>query len=142
MSGHVIYATTLARRGWYVFPLVPNGKIAALEDWPNRASNEVEYVHSHWPDRHNVGVVCGRSGLLVVDLDTKVKPLSPQWASEVGVVNGLDVWAVLRERHDPTWPRWLNTYTVATPSGGQHLYFASGGLARQLRNTAGKLGPM
>ncbi len=46
--------------------------------------------------------------------------------------------AVLAERSGQPWP---STYSVRTPSGGLHLYFAAIP-GREIRNSAGKIGPM
>ena len=97
-----------------------------------------------WPgtgpaDRHNVGVACGPSGLVVVDLDSAAHGELPEDRRPMpGVCDGRDVLALLCEWAGHRWPI---TYAVETPSGGLHLYFRA--LAGQvLRNTAGKLGPL
>jgi hypothetical protein len=133
-------ALAAARRGWRVFPVRRNDKRPACSDWETRATTETGRILRYWrehPD-HNIGIACGPSGLLVVDLD-RGKPLPPPWDSEAGVVDGADVWAVLRQRHDPDWPAWPSTYTVVTPSGGCHEYYA---VEAPPSNTAGRVGPM
>jgi bifunctional DNA primase/polymerase-like protein len=60
----------------------------------------------------NVGVGCRASGVVGLDLDRRAG------------VDGVAGFAGLCERHDVAWP---NTLTVATPSGGRHLYFRAGG---------------
>lgn len=54
-----------------------------------------------------------------------------------GVRDGQDVLAVLANRRGEPVP--VDTFTVATPSGGLHLYFRASEDVR-LRNTAGTLG--
>jgi hypothetical protein len=136
-------AASHAEGGWFVFPVLPNDKKPAIERWPELASADPAKVRAAWPAGHNIGIACGLSGLVVVDLD-RGKPLPPPWDAEPGVGDGCDVWAVLRERHDPTWPAWLSTYTVATPSGGLHLYFRARHAAGHppFRNTTAGIGPM
>jgi hypothetical protein len=91
------------------------------------------------PD-HNAGIVCGPSGLLVIDCDTPKNPGNEpaDWAA------GRDGWSVLaamaagRGGLPETW-------TVATPSGGRHLYLrapAPGPGGRALGNAGKTLGPM
>ncbi|WKN48844.1 bifunctional DNA primase/polymerase [Nocardioides sp. Arc9.136] len=61
----------LAGRGCHVFPLTPGGKTPAISaSWTNAASRDSAKI-TKWfaaSDR-NIGVHCGRSGLLVVDED-------------------------------------------------------------------------
>jgi len=160
-----------ARRGWHVFPLAPESKRPAFPDhraadctgtdpkcrkghtgWEQRATTDPARITRAWtggePDEawtsgqpYGVGIACGPSGLLVVDLDTP-KPgesPAPKWAEVVdlnGVRTGGDMLAVLADQHGARVPA---TYTARTISGGLHLYFtAPDGL--KLGNTAGSLG--
>ena len=137
-------ALTAAGQGWHVFPLVPGGKRAAVKDWESRATTDETRIRRCWstPTSHGpygVGIACGPSGLLVVDLDRpKGRPLPKPWRLP-GVVDGMDVLAVLADRAGAPFP-W-DTHTVATGSGGTHLYFAQPPGA-ELRNSAGRLGPL
>ena len=78
------------------------------------------------PEPRNVGIACGPSGLVVLDLDL-AKPGQDrtrwpvQWRDH-DVSSGADVLAVLAEQVGQSVPE---TYVVATPSGGRHLYFAA-----------------
>jgi hypothetical protein len=134
-------ATALAERGWHVFPCQPGGKRPALrEDWEHRATTDTARIARCWATGpFNIGVACGPSHLVVIDLDTpkpgQAKPA--EWSHDTGVNDGADVLAALCERHRQPWPS--NTFTVATPSGGTHLYFTAPPGAH-LRNTAGRLG--
>ena len=133
-------AAAAARRGWAVFPCLPRDKRPAVDRWEARACADPERVARYWPsDRHNVGVACGPSRLVVIDLDTAEHggELPDNWRIP-GVVNGLDVLAVLCERAGQPWPC---TFTVRTPLGGWHLYFQAVS-GREIRNSAGKAGPM
>ncbi len=144
-----------AERGWHVFPLRPGGKQPALhgqdrcarsgpcrnghQGWEQRATTDPGRIRECW--RHgpfNVGIACGRSGLVVIDLDTPKGGAAPppEWAKR-RICDGAGVLAYLCERHGQPWP--FVTFAVATPSGGTHLYFTvPPGL--RLRNTAGRLG--
>ncbi len=153
------YALAYAARGWHVFPLRPLAKGPAVpdhrEDRCTRAHPRCQDGHTGWeqrattdPDRitrcwsrgaYGIGIACGPSGLLVVDLDPP-KPgfvLPDAWA-DTGVVTGVDVFGVLLARHDSPW---ADTRTVATPRGGLHLYFTHPAGPR-LGNTAGSLAPL
>jgi hypothetical protein len=129
-------------RGWSIFPVLPNDKRPVITDWENRATRKPDIIAKHWLADHNIGIACGPSGLVVVDLDCG-KPLPAPWDTMPGIVDGQDVLTVLCERHDPewpSWPAWRSTYTVQTPSGGWHLYFKAAD--DTIRNSSGKLGPL
>ena len=55
-----------------------------------------------------------------------------------GVHDGRDVLALLAEWAGQPWPV---TYTVKTPTGGLHLYYAAPD-GPEIRNSAGKIGPL
>lgn len=139
--GLMVTALAHAGRGWHVFPLRPADKRPALRnDWESRATAtdraRVWRCWNHAP--YNIGIACGPSNLVVVDLD-RPKPGQtppPAWALP-GVNDGADVLAVLCERHGQPFP--YETHTVRTASGGMHLYFTAPPGVR-LRNTAGRLG--
>jgi hypothetical protein len=130
-------AIAAARRGWAVFPCRPGGKQPAVPDsWETRACADPDRVERFWPPgRHNVGIACGPSRLVVVDLDTH-GDLPGDWR-QPGIYDGRDVLAQLCEWARQPWPV---TYWVATPSGGWHLYFAAPEDV-QVRNSAGLVGP-
>lgn len=123
-------ALAASRRGWLVFPLVPGGKRPAVAQWERRASTSATRIARCWQHApYNIGLATGPSGLVVIDLDV-VKPGE-------AVPDGASALAVLCAERGTDIPE---TFTVATPSGGTHLYFtAPEGV--ELRNTAGKLAP-
>ncbi|MEQ4209642.1 bifunctional DNA primase/polymerase [Actinopolymorpha sp. B9G3] len=134
-------ALAYARRGWHVFPLQPGRKRPALRtDWEGRATTDPDRIHACWEhDAYNIGIACGPSRLIVVDLDTP-KGLDdgppPEW-SMPGITDGADVLAELAARAGERLP--VDTFSVRTGRGGQHLYFtAPAGL--DLGNSAGRLG--
>ena len=150
-------ALAAAARGWHVFPLRPGTKFPALHGhdrcprtgvcaeghlgWEQRATTDPDRIRAAWSGTpYNVGIACGPSGLVVIDLDVP-KPDDdppPDWvAAEPGVRDGQDVLAVVAERASQPVPG--DTYSVTTASGGVHLYYlAPAGTA--LRNTAGERG--
>ena len=69
-------ALDYAARGWHVFPLRPGQKRPALQsDWEGRATTDPDRIRGCWEhDDYNIGIACGPSGLVVVDLDTPKEP--------------------------------------------------------------------
>ena len=63
---------SLAERGWHVFPCVPGGKRPALRgNWQGLATTDPDRLRACWArTAYNIGVACGPSGLVVIDLDT------------------------------------------------------------------------
>lgn len=114
-----LYAVSL---GFKVFPVVPNGKEPALQDWQNWAETAtqkkiVEFGTAN--PLHNWAVYCGGSELTVLDVDIKKDRPGMQSLKE------------LQDRFKPL----PSTFTVRTPTGGMHQYFTGAG-----RNTTGLLG--
>jgi hypothetical protein len=64
-------ALQAAARGWHVFPLAPGAKVPALPgDWRDLATTDPDRIRSWWTNRpYNIGVSCGPSRLVVIDLD-------------------------------------------------------------------------
>jgi putative DNA primase/helicase len=111
--------------GWRVFPVRPGDKKPLITEWQNLATDDPSTIKdwwTRWPEA-NIGLACGLSGLVAIDLDVK------------GGHNGLEVWNALKAKFD------INDDTVVslTPSGGQHLLFSSDGTT--VRNSASKVGP-
>jgi len=120
-------ALALAARGFRVFPLHPNSKIPAINDFPNAATTDEAKIRAWWHDpvqkcesNHNIGIATGR-GLVVIDLDVKEDQ------------NGLETFKDIDFLDE-----CADTYRVRTPSGGLHLYFHAEGT---FRNSVRLLGP-
>lgn len=132
-------ALAAAARGWHVFPLRPRDKRPALRsDWEGRATTDPARIRRCWEHGpYNIGIACGPSGLVVIDLDVPKPGEHPpaDWANEPGVRDGADVLAALCERHGRPFP--FETFTVTTRRGGMHLYFTAPDGVR-LRNTSGR----
>ncbi|WP_018683663.1 bifunctional DNA primase/polymerase [Actinokineospora enzanensis] len=149
------HALDAARMGFRVFPLRPGSKRPALHlesrcpgtgacagghaKPEQRATTDPAVITRCWAaGPYNIGIATGPSGLVVVDLDrTKFGGETPpaRWNRE-GVRDGHDVFVLLCEEAGQPWPE---TFTVATPSQGKHLYFrAPAGI--ELRNTEGDTG--
>lgn len=132
MNDTLTQALELADRGYHIFPLVPGGKTPALTgNWQNAATREPRTLQ-RWFARSNcnIAVACEPSGIFAIDLDT-AKPGAD------GPIHGIETLRTLAEGRD--LPR---TLTVATPSGGTHLYYRQPTNGSLLRNSARRLGPL
>jgi hypothetical protein len=112
-------AVALAQRGWYVFPVAPRGKTPTLKRGMLGASTDPGLVAAWWELRPtaNIGVSCGPSGLLVVDLDSE---------------DAVHRWTDLAALHDGH-PKTL----VARTGKGYHVYFTGKGRSTASRIASG-----
>jgi hypothetical protein len=129
-------ALAVAGLGWYVFPCAPGSKRPALrENWQDLATTDTGRIRSWWARQpYNIGIACGPSGLVIIDLDVARDALSEL----DGPASGADSLERLCRIRGQRYP--AGTYTVDTPSGGSHLYFTAPGTP--VRNSAGRLGPL
>jgi hypothetical protein len=81
----------------------------------------------------NIGISCGPSGLVVIDLDIA----NADRDGDARPASGADSLAELCKRHGQPYPD--GTFTVSTP-GGTHLYFQA--TSSPVRNSASRLGPL
>lgn len=111
-------ALHLAEKGFYVFPLQPNGKLPAIDDYPNRATRDPEQIKKFWVDPvlgleqpYNIGISTtkynGSQALVVVDVDNKGKKKGSEQLLKLEL-QGLD---------------FIDTATQVTPTGGLHLIY-------------------
>jgi putative DNA primase/helicase len=103
------HALRLAEAGYEVFPCTPNGKVPITKHGYKDASNDINIVKQWWANSPtaNVGLPTGAtSNITVLDIDVK------------DGADGLNSLAQLEEEIGQ-----LDTYKVATPSGGFHYYF-------------------
>ncbi|MBB4687231.1 bifunctional DNA primase/polymerase [Amycolatopsis jiangsuensis] len=135
----VTAALDAAARGWHVFPLRPGSKRPAghgahdcpgtgrcaggHRTWEQRATTDPDKIRAAWTHApYGIGLATGPSGLCVLDLDT-AKPgdtVPDRWTT-AGATSGEDVLAVLADEAGQDLPG--DTLTVATPTGGLHLYY-------------------
>ena len=129
-------ALAAADLGWYVFPCAPGAKRPALRgNWQDLATTDADRIRSWWARQpYNVGIACGESGLVVIDLDVAHDGRS----GLDGPVSGTDALERLCRALGQRYPG--ATYTVDTQSGGTHLYFTAP--KTPVRNSAGRLGPL
>lgn len=99
-------ARTAVARGLAVFPLPIGGRVPE-RGWQRQATLLPERLPELLAGR-GVGIGCRASWAVALDLDVH------------GDINGIAVLEALAERLGETIP---DTFTVATPSGGWHVYF-------------------
>lgn len=140
MTRHLLSAAlSAAQEGWPVFPLLPATKRPRpeLTAWEEKATLDQGRIERWWT-RHpddNIAIATGPARLVVVDLDHAGPDEQPP-ADWPGATSGADVLAALAHQHGQGV---LVTWTVATPSGGRHLYYRAPD-GPPLRNTAGRIG--
>ncbi|MGW4591952.1 bifunctional DNA primase/polymerase [Amycolatopsis thermoflava] len=131
-------ALAAVARGWPVFPLAPRAKNPAFGkvDWNTLATTDRDTITRVWTQApYNIGIATGAAGLLVIDLDDgHGQPPPPPWTT---ARHGRDVLAALAHAAGQPYPG--DTYTVTTPTGGEHLYFQAPAGVR-VRTTTGALG--
>jgi hypothetical protein len=131
--------------GWHVFPCAPGGKRPALRgNWQDLATTSRDQVRDWWTRApYNIGIACGPSGLVVIDLDMPHDEDDDDEAAggTLFPLSGADILSRLARQHGERYPG--GTYVVDTPSGGCHLYFSVEGVKgdARVRNSAGAVGP-
>ncbi len=95
--------------GWRVVPLAPASKRPATTNGYHDATRDLATIRAWWrrEPRYGIGVAC--EGIVVVDVDVR------------GGKPGRESLAALEREHGPL----PGTWTVITPSGGEHRYYAT-----------------
>jgi hypothetical protein len=118
----IVAPMALARFGLAVFPVVRGRKVPAIKNWQSVATTDpaaVATIFARLPGC-NIGAATGSpSGAFVLDIDCKA-------------TDGEQTLADLVRRHGPL----PDTWAVATPSGGRHLWFSQPG-GRRIGNRVG-----
>ncbi|MER9685891.1 bifunctional DNA primase/polymerase [Mesorhizobium sp. M0139] len=98
-------ALEAAANGFRVFPVIPNSKVPAIDDWPDLATSAAKAITAWWAENpnYNIGIATGR-GVTVIDADCKKGK------------SGLDSLAMLDMMGLP------ESLRATTPSGGVHVY--------------------
>jgi hypothetical protein len=135
-------ALAAAMLGWHVFPCAVDGKRPALRgNWQDLATTSPDQIRDWWArSPYNIGIACGPSGLIVIDLDLPHDVAEDDEEAADGALfplSGADILSRLARQQGERYPG--GTYIVDTPSGGCHLYFSAAGDARA-RNSAGAVG--
>jgi hypothetical protein len=136
-------ALAAAMLGWHVFPCAVGEKRPALRgNWQDLATTSPDQVRDWWARApYNIGIACGPSGLVVIDLDMPHDTGEDDEQAADGALfplSGADILSSLARQYGERYPG--GTYVVDTPSGGCHLYFSVAGDVRA-RNSAGAVGP-
>lgn len=105
-------------RGWHVFPCVEGGKRPLTKHGLKDATRNPTQIGQWWTDHPdaNIGVSCGPSGLVVIDVD------NPEGTQTLVGLDGYD------------FPRTLSS---VTGSGGAHYFYRMPD--PPVKNTAGRL---
>ncbi|WP_431887015.1 bifunctional DNA primase/polymerase [Micromonospora wenchangensis] len=160
-------ALACAARGWHVFPLRPDtradddhAKRPAFPNrctadrcdrtdprcraagrhvgWEDRATTDLDRIRRAWTQQpYGIGIACGPSGLVVVDLDVPKHPADVPPAEWAGARDGADVLIALADRYHGTVDP---TYTQRTGRGGSHLFYRHPATGPTLGNTVGEWG--
>ncbi|MGH3297144.1 MAG: bifunctional DNA primase/polymerase, partial [Trebonia sp.] len=111
-------------------------------NWQDLATTSPDQIRDWWARApYNIGIACGPSGLIVIDLDLPHDVGEDDEGAADGALfplSGADILSRLARQNGERYPG--GTYVVDTPSGGCHLYFSDAGGAR-VRNSAGAVGP-
>jgi hypothetical protein len=129
LSALGVAAVRLADFGFYVFPVVPKGKVPGTTHGLNDATRDIERITSFWSQKphYNIGIRCGvESQLVVLDVDV----------DEAKEDNGSESLRLLEATRGKLPP----TASVVTPRGGQHYYFRHPDQG-EIRNATGYPGP-
>src|SRR5690606_17496943 len=102
-------AISLSEAGYFVFPVKhgeDNTKTPLTEHGHLDATRDTTAIRNWWKKNPDAkpGVACGKSGILVVDIDTK---------------NGKDGWGSL----DAAWVDLGEPSSYETGTGGSHLVY-------------------
>ena len=115
------WALWYAAQGWAIHPLLPGDKTPLLDGWQKKATADPVTIRAWWAKwpAANIGLACGPSGVVAIDLDRH------------NGRDGIQSWATLGVPGD--------TLKSKTANGGQHRIYQANGAA--ITNSAGKLGP-
>lgn len=122
LPGDPLYAraVSLATKGYSVFPAQVTRHADGTKDvrpwdhWADNSTTDLDTIAWWFRDGHtwtDVCIDCGKSGIVVVDLDVR----------DDG--DGRQAWRELIEDHGDDQPVAGRVHHLETPSGGRHLYF-------------------
>lgn len=94
--------------GYSLIPLIKNSKQPLQKNWTALGRQPIEEIKNFV--NANYGLPLGLNGLVIIDIDTH-NPDNPQ--------EGFQSLAKM----ETTYDKLPETFTVESPSGGQHLYF-------------------
>lgn len=111
-------ALGLAKLGFHIFPLMPDSKLPAIKDYPNKASRDLQTIEDWWIDPimetendYNIGISTSKfndqEALVVIDVDMKPGKEGDKSLEELDML-GKEIPATL---------------TQLTPTGGRHIIY-------------------
>jgi Bifunctional DNA primase/polymerase, N-terminal len=115
-----VAALELAGLGYYVFPCRPRGKEPLTRNGFRDATRDEQQIlrwWARWPDA-NIGIACGASEVVVIDIDAKHGADPREVIPELGLEDYLIVWT--GEAPEPS-DKYPNSRAGVR---GAHLYFA------------------
>ncbi|PAW79251.1 MAG: hypothetical protein B9S32_04670 [Verrucomicrobia bacterium Tous-C9LFEB] len=124
-------AMYMLSRGFKPFPVIERDKRPLVKDWQqwaNRASRGLISTYALEEVDYNWGILPAASGHLVLDIDSGYKLKNKRVIKAIGDKS----LARLEEEHG----KLPETFTVRTPSGGEHRYFK--GTCRPTQSVLGK----
>ena len=114
-------ARDLAEKGYHVFPCRPRGKEPKTEHGFKEASRDERTIldwWSRWPDA-NIGIACGASGIVVLDIDPKHGADPREAMAELDLEeHPVQIWTGEAPEPSDEFPNSLAGVR------GAHLYFA------------------
>lgn len=125
------FANAYLQRGWFIFPLRPNGKEPITPNGFKDASKDPEVIEN-WIRRYpnsNIGIATEASNLIVIDCDASKGEAPPAPWNQPGIKEGVDVFLTAIEESGHQFD--FNTFTVSTPNNGWHYYFQDQGVPIQ-----------
>ena len=105
LAGKRDAALEAARRGFSVFPVVPNAKVPAIKNWQNLATTDRTKIRAMWREQPDANIGISTACLLVVDVDLKK-------GGEASALNLDNEWGLPPTLCSRTW------------SGGSHMIYA------------------
>ena len=109
-------AISYASQGWHVFPVADKQPLVKWRD--ESTDDQSKIVGMDWSRATGIGLDCGKSGIVVIDVD--------------------DVNAVPKLAEKLGWdPVEDNTYVSYTGGGGYHIFYKAG--EQSVRNSASKV---
>jgi len=120
-------AVWFGSHGYSVFPCATGSKLPLIRggEGYKDATTDLEKIKRWWTREPsaNIGIACGLSGLVVIDIDSK------------NGAPGRHSWAVLLNAHEDA----PDTLASKTPNDGVHLWFKANG--HRIKSSVRKLGP-
>lgn len=107
MPSKLEHALDYARRGWAIFPLLPDSKKPAVDKWQFRATTDETQIRKWWekePD-YNIGVRCDGRAIADIDVRKATDEIITEFAEKY-LANG------------------HKSLTVTTWSGGKHIIYS------------------